>query len=94
MPSPRLLTIHGKTLSVRAWSMQPGAVHASTISWRLDVMGWTPERAVFGANLRPVGEGAYARRVIVKRTPLPPAQRFEVGLPPRWGYVRSVTFAA
>ena len=89
---PRLLTIKGKTMSIHAWSRQPGAVCSSTISWRLKFMGYTPEMAVFGANLRPVGEGAHARIVKVKRRPIPPAQKFDVGQLPRWGSVQSVTF--
>lgn len=91
---PVFLTIQGKTRSISEWSMQPGAVHKSTISWRLKIMGYSPEMAVFGANLRPVGEGKHARKVKLKRRSIPPAARFDVGQLPRWGSVQSLTFAA
>jgi len=91
---PRLLTINGETLSMRQWSLRPGAVHMSTIAWRLKVMGWKPEMAVFAANLRPVGGGAFSRleRVRRKQIRFAPAPELPKPILPRWCSVLSINF--
>lgn len=44
---PRLLTINGETRSISDWARLRGMKN-NTIAWRIDIMGWSPERAVFG----------------------------------------------
>jgi len=82
----RYLTIKGQTRSMTEWSRQPGAAGQTTISWRLNVMGWDPERAVFGKSLRPRdGKGSlekWARRKPVKFAPSPV---LPMPILPTWG---------
>lgn len=92
---PRLLTIQGRTMSVKEWSKLAGAVHYSTIIARLD-LGWPHERAVFAAvdQRRSAGSRKAARR-FGPRGSVPYAPRPAVRLgpsphlpnphPPTWG---------
>lgn len=59
-------------------------------------MGWEPQMAVFGANLRPVGEGAFSRAIRVERrkTRFKPSPALPIPLLPRWGSVSSFNFGA